>query len=387
VDRLPAPEIGERIARKRAEAGIAADALAAEIGISPADLERIERGEYDDLPGDFILIAAKVLRTDFRFFVTRVLDDEDAQTHRVYRALSNPTAEDEFRLRLFFHFVAGEAELRGMLGAPFVQRWPDYNQPARGVLHVDHGRDVARRERERLGLGLGPIENVFALIRDQGVLLLRQHFRDSSLSGLTARHPRAGTCVLVNYTDDLFRQVFSAAHEYAHVLLDRPVLDSEGCVVSYEGRKGELVEFRANAFAAEFLLPRAAFSRWKKPEDDAALAGKLVAIARTYFVNTETVLIAMQGAGWLSEEDTRSWFGRRPRIGRREKMDPDLPATLTDRQRERARAAIERGLDRRFVELAARAVRDGEITFGRAAELLDVNREDLANFFAEVGVG
>lgn len=385
MERLTSREIGERIARKRAEGGISTDALASAMGISPADLERVERGEYDDLPGDFILIAAKVLRTDFRFFVTRALDDEDAQTHRVYRALSNPTPEDEFRLRLFFHFVTGEAELRAILDQPIVRRWPEYEQPARGVLHVDHGRDVARRERARLGLGTRPIENVFALVRDQGVLLLRQHFRDSALSGLTATHPRAGTCVLVNYTDDLFRQMFSAAHEYAHVLLDRPVLDRDGCVVSYSGRR-EWLEYRANAFAGEFLLPRAALSRWKKPDDDGTMRRTITEIARTYFVNTETVLYAMQGAGWLSEAETGEWSARRPRIGRDQKIDPDLPATLTDRQRERMRAAIERGLDRRFVELTARAVRGGEITFGRAAELLDVDREDLAAFFAEVGV-
>src|SRR5205823_2018070 len=47
------------------------------------------------------------------------------------------------------------------------------------------------------------------------------------------------------------RHRFSLAHEYAHVLLDR----SRGGMVSRVEDRDNLVEIRANAFAASLLMP------------------------------------------------------------------------------------------------------------------------------------
>ena len=47
------------------------------------------------------------------------------------------------------------------------------------------------------------------------------------------------------------RRLFSCAHEYCHVLVDR---DRGGLVSRAENRE-ELPEVRANAFAAAFLMP------------------------------------------------------------------------------------------------------------------------------------
>jgi Zn-dependent peptidase ImmA (M78 family)/transcriptional regulator with XRE-family HTH domain len=381
-------EIGRRIAQKRESAGISRKDLATALGITADDVERVESGRYDDLPGDFVLIAARVLRTDFRYFVTYELDDEDAQTHRVYRALAEPTVDDEFRLRLFFHFATGEAELRSLLDVPLRRAWTARpSNPPRGFFK-EHGQHVAREERKRLGLGDRSIPNMFDLVRGQGILLLRQHFRDSTLSGLTAVHPRAGTCVLVNYTDDLYRQIFSAAHEYAHVLFDQERLERDGCVVSYDrADRQEKIEWRANAFARSLLLPSEALERyWKRPTTADEIASTSLKIGRRYHVNTETALIAMKEVGWIDETTFEHAKHRRTRIPRTEKEDPDLPSSLTERQRERLRAAIERGLNPKHVELVARAIREELITFGRAAELLDIRRSELVAFFHEIGV-
>jgi len=47
------------------------------------------------------------------------------------------------------------------------------------------------------------------------------------------------------------RHRFSFAHEYAHVLIDR----ERGSIVSRAGDRDELIEMRANSFAAGFLMP------------------------------------------------------------------------------------------------------------------------------------
>jgi Zn-dependent peptidase ImmA (M78 family) len=57
--------------------------------------------------------------------------------------------------------------------------------------------------------------------------------------------------VVVNADHPPVRQRFSWAHEYAHVLLDR---DRSGAISRAENRT-DLLEVRANAFAAELLMP------------------------------------------------------------------------------------------------------------------------------------
>src|SRR5262249_14205943 len=59
--------------------------------------------------------------------------------------------------------------------------------------------------------------------------------------------------VLVNFHHPRGRKRFSYAHEYAHTLLDR----KRPITFTTKKNSDELVEKRANAFAASFLVPRA----------------------------------------------------------------------------------------------------------------------------------
>jgi Zn-dependent peptidase ImmA (M78 family) len=58
--------------------------------------------------------------------------------------------------------------------------------------------------------------------------------------------------ILVNDSHARARRRFSYAHEYAHALLDR----TRPVTVTSADNAAELIEKRANAFAAAFLLPR-----------------------------------------------------------------------------------------------------------------------------------
>lgn len=69
--------------------------------------------------------------------------------------------------------------------------------------------------------------------------------------GLFLRHPSIGLATLVKSSRSKGRMRFSFAHEYAHALLDR----RRGISISGTGNSSELVEQRANAFAAAFLMP------------------------------------------------------------------------------------------------------------------------------------
>ncbi len=71
-----------------------------------------------------------------------------------------------------------------------------------------------------------------------------------SISGLFLKEESIGLVILVNVEHPRTRKRFSYAHEYAHALLDR-----DSVAVSTTENWENLVEVRANAFAAAFLLP------------------------------------------------------------------------------------------------------------------------------------
>jgi Zn-dependent peptidase ImmA (M78 family) len=384
LDILKPNEIGRRVRTVREEVGVTVTALAERLGVSIEVVERLEDGLLDPLPGDYILTVADALRTDYRYFISRVLDDEESDITKVYRALAEPTPDDKFAIRRFLNFAIGEQELSELTHAPH-QSLPPSCMPS-GALHKEQGISAARKERERLGLGDRPISNIFELIRANGVKLFRHGLTDSKLSGLTVVHPRAGVAVLVNYVDDLYRQLFSAAHEYAHVLLDRGELESQRCIVSYYSRK-ELIEIRANAFAGEFLLPIGAMRRFETSRQTTSQNDLVLRVAREYKVNTGTVAIKMGELAWMDRAKVQEFLGPSPpvRVPKTEKQDPEIPGTLTEKQVGRRLTAIKEGFSATYLEILRRALVSGEITWGRASELLDLDSDDARAFMASVG--
>ncbi|WP_426745043.1 XRE family transcriptional regulator [Myxococcus faecalis] len=399
---LPPEEIGRRIKEVRIEVGFSPAQLAAILGVQPIVIEQLESGILSPVPGDYILILAQALKTDFRYFISRSLDDVETGIKKLFRALAAPNPKDFLALRRFMSFAAAEHDLEILLGCPKPSPPPVYRFE-KNILHKDQGKQAAQAERKRLGLGNEPISNIFDLMRRQGIGLMRQRLEDGNLSGVTLLHPRAGVCALINYDDDLFRQFFSAAHEYCHVLFERGVLDRESCIVSYYNnrelgrrdstqtpqseRESHWIELRANNFASEFLLPLSALDRYPKPQTTDDVAELTLRIGRDYRINTVTVAIRLKDKGWISQKTLESFKKVMPkRIPRSEKRDPEVPLGLTQQQYERRQVATEYGTSSYYLELLRRAVSSNLITMGRFTEMLDMTPRQAASFAVETGI-
>lgn len=253
--------------------------------------------------------------------------------------------------------------------------------------YIEQAEDAAVAERRRLGLDNDPISNVFQLVRSQGCRIFRHALENSDISGLTVMHPLSGISIFVNYVDDLYRQFFSVAHEYAHALFDRDTIKHEGCVVSYRYSEKDLVEIRANRFASHFLLPTSALDNYRRPHNLEELSGLIRDIAMKYRVNTETVVFRLQDAEWISERTAKSFREKKPvTIPRSDKSDPEIPRSLTEAQRERYNLALRSGMSIQLLELLRRALVEGKITFGRFAEVLALTVSDAHGFAHSMGL-
>ena len=246
-------ELGRRIRVARESCALTQQQVAERIGLSRSTIVQIEKGsrsvsslELDQL--------AYLLGRDIRDLVAESFE-ERSPLAALFRAeadvLDQPLVADAIRA-----CVALGREVRNLerlLGIELADRttaaYPMPTPSSRWEA-IQQGDRIAREERRRLGLGAAPLPDLVELLDTQGV---RAGLVDlpNDVSGLTLNDDDHGLFVIVNRTHHVLRRRFSFAHEYAHVLIDR---DRFG-LVSRSSDRENVVEVRANAFAAAFLMP------------------------------------------------------------------------------------------------------------------------------------
>ncbi len=115
---------------------------------------------------------------------------------------------------------------------------------------VQQGQAAAQEERWRLDLGMAPLPDLTDLLGGQGISTALSEM-DDKISGLTLISDGGNILIAANRNHHILRRRFSFAHEYAHVLLDR----EREAILSHTMSRPSLMEVRANAYAAAFLIP------------------------------------------------------------------------------------------------------------------------------------
>lgn len=116
---------------------------------------------------------------------------------------------------------------------------------------AEYEADRCRRE---LDLGIEPISDIFEIIERQKILLLRYPSTSENLSALIAKDEDDFSMIYINSSMPLGRQIFSAAHEYAHFKYH---LNDKNCWICQPGdtQSQDPEEIFADSFAGRFLLP------------------------------------------------------------------------------------------------------------------------------------
>jgi len=341
--------------------------LAAGTGISQDRLSELT-AQRSEPTGDEVLILADFFKCDFKFFISNEKLAPFEQTENLFRRHGDVlTAQDRWTIQEFlFLCESQEFLLSGQSNAPVPFRFSKS-----GNYFKKHGQEAAASLRRHFNYADHMVpKNVYEDFRRIGIHVFRRQLGQSVVSGLFVRHPTAGLCVLVNYSEDIYRQRFSAAHEVAHALLD----DGEDFIVSFSRwDQGNLSEVRANTFASHYLMPPAFLRAIPSPKEWSQT--KLLDWAKHLMVNPESLVYALKDALLLSDEQAADL--RRLKLPRDEKQDPELPGHLTSRSRDRKLELLKRGLSDAYVSLCFDAYQQGRITAGRLAEMLLCGETEL----------
>jgi len=351
--------IAQKLKQARELQSIMVETVSEETGITVDRIHFIEAGQARP-SGDEVLILANYYRHDLRDFLDDKRPAPFEQTDLLYRRHGNDFSPNDRRsIQEFLYLCEIESELESDLDIEKL-RFPFFPQ---GKYYKGHGENAARALRAFLGYAPNEIpRNVFADFRKIGCHVFRRRLENSDISGLYIEHPIAGHCLLVNYDEDIYRQRFSVGHEAAHAIFD----SSDSVVVSFRHREGrysqaDLKEIRANRFASCYLMPPD-----QLPSVSTWTTDQAIHWAQQFRVSTESLSYALMEAKLIDKRTAQ--VIRSVKVHSSEKIDPEAPESLTDRQKVRRLELLKRGLSTYYVNLCFEAHQRDLISAGRLGE-------------------
>ncbi len=246
-------ELGRRLKSAREAVRMTQEAVANHLKVSRPTVSQIEAGDRAVSSLDLDQFAYLYGR-DIREFLSSEFEEKKDVLAALYRANPDMIENEEVldNLRMCVAMAREQTHLEAMLeidrSCP-VAAYP-VPMPTKKWEAIKQGERVADEERRRLGIEAAPIENLTEVLESEGV---RTRLVDlaQDISGFTMNAPDLGPLIVVNRNHLLERARYSLAHEYAHVLMDRHTIGT----VSRESERGDLIEVRANSFAANLLMP------------------------------------------------------------------------------------------------------------------------------------
>lgn len=369
--------LGRKLKDARESLSMTPQDAASRLQISLQEYLAIESGSYRQITGDQLVLLAALYRRDFRYFVTGDYPSAESQVQEMFRRNAAISQSDRIAIQEFVRLCEYEDFLEREIFHKELPLIPNYgNRPFNHRNFKRQGEEAANLERKRLNLDESPVENIFEVIRSQGIHIFKRQLEDRNISGLYIKHPVAGHCILINYVEDLYRQNFSVAHEYCHALFD----SSQGQDVTYlkSGQNKNEFEWRANSFAGNFLVPKQKIeSDYLPTETYEDWISVILKIAKRFRVSSKVVIIRLYELQWLDKVLQDDLFkDKRLVIKYNEKFDPEIPPTLSRGIQYKLTQIIRQGLSWNFIELCTEAYRNGEITYQKLLDMLLLPLED-----------
>ena len=246
-------ELGRWLKSAREAVRMTQEAVAKHLKVSRPTVSQIEAGDraVSSLELDQL---AYLYGRDIREFLSSEFEEKKDILAALYRANQDMIENGEVldNLRMCVAMAREQTHLEAMLEIDCSCPVAAYPVPAptKKWEAIKQGERVADEERRRLGIESASIENLTEVLEGEGVRTRLANLAQD-ISGFTMNAPDSGPLIVVNRKHLLERARYSLAHEYAHVLMDRHEIGT----VSRESERGDLIEVRANSFAANLLMP------------------------------------------------------------------------------------------------------------------------------------
>lgn len=358
-------ELGKRLRLAREETQATQADVARRADMSRTTLVAIEQGKRPVKNEELIQL------TDlYGVTLNQLLRREAVHVDLVprFRKMGEPI-DDGFggAIQILNDFVTAEVELERILGIEHHSNLP----PERPLLPGDVRQQAeidANELRVRMGLGQGPVRNIFALLELDLGMRVYTHPLKGNVSGLFAYEDSVGACILINSSHRYERQVQTGVHELGHTVSARHRPDV--CHDSYQHNSRE--ERYATAFGPAFLMPAHTIAKklFEIRAGSKRFTRRHVIVLADYFgVSREGLVRRLEELNLVSD-GTWEWFIRNGGITDKqaaEVLGGDERSSVSDHYRP-MRTSV------RLETLAAQALERDLMSEGQIADLLKIDR-------------
>lgn len=380
INGLSAQELGRRLKVAREIAGIKQEQAANELEVSRPTLVSIEQGIRPARIQELQKLA-KYYRTSVNALLRREAVHQDLLPR--FRKLRDNEDEDTTQaVRIFNNLIRAEVELENLLGVPKRYDYP----PEKGISQGDVeelAEKHAEEFRQFLGLGSGPISDIFSTIElTIGIRLYQRKLSSTSkIAGLFTYDDEVGACIFLNANHPLSRRVQSAAHELGHFYGTRQnpeVLEADERFISREERY-------ANTFGRAFLTPESSFKESYKrlkaiTSPDRVSRRLIVLLAHQYNISREACIRRAEELK-LAPKGTWNYFQDNGGIS---DIQAERILGESARQNDVAKSEATRLLSHRMSLMAHAAWKNNLLSEGELTELLKISRIELRGIIDEI---
>jgi Zn-dependent peptidase ImmA (M78 family)/transcriptional regulator with XRE-family HTH domain len=253
--------IGERLVEAReAREIMTQSALAGLLGVSNRAISQYENNKISPRP-EIVTELANLLKVKESFFFMPLLQKEPNPIFWRSRHVTVKDSRTLARRKFDWSKWLIDVYLKTYLDTP------ELNFPSRKETNVSDNpkcltdnqiEQITLIVREFWGLGLLPIDNMCALLENNGVLLTYCILNSEKLDAFSNQSEYDGSFHIRLSTDkgSAVRSRFDAAHELGHLILHSHLPASY-----FNDKTHNLIESQANRFASAFLLPAESFKK------------------------------------------------------------------------------------------------------------------------------
>lgn len=247
--------LGRALKLAREKRNLKQEEAAQLINVGRTTMVAIEKGERR-IKADELVRLAQAYGKQVSDFMRPRPEIEPFQVR--YRGPNKAKAEDQEQIKyyedLFENLCRDYVELEKIVDAPLPRAYP-LEYEVNGLSAAQAAEEIAVRERNRLGLGSGPIGDLRTILEEKvGLRIFYIEMRPTTFSEMYYYDDHVGACMAINSLHPPERRLWSEGHGYLHFLAHRyqPVVHVEN---GYQ-RVPESEQL-ADYFALYFLMPTA----------------------------------------------------------------------------------------------------------------------------------
>jgi len=296
LEQLDPKVLGARLQDARKARGMTQQAVANEVQMARTTIVAIEKGERRVTPQELIRLAELYGRAVSELVSRQVITAGFVPQFRsewredFSRDDALERAGDNLQ-RLAEDYV----ELERLCGLPTPKSYPSIYETT-GSSPEQAAEEIAATERNRLGIGDGPISNLRDRLETDVGLRVFYFSMIPTVSGVFAYNDTLGGCIGINAKHPRDRRNWSLAHEYGHFLTNR--YRAEITFLS-PGRRQSATERLADSFAENFLMPASGLNRrftemYRANTEGRITIAQLCTLADLYQVSVQALIIRLE---------------------------------------------------------------------------------------------